>query len=99
MARQYYVKSGTRRWPVALFDNTNLASINAFTLYQEKTGKRISKREESLFLKYQTNVEWKATRSNVVPTTSSIVVPKEKQCLIAVNCTKKKKKSDAIKLL
>ena len=35
MARQYSVKAGTRRWPVAVFYNIlDLAGINAFVLYK-----------------------------------------------------------------
>ena len=37
MARQYSVKAGTRRWPVAVFYNIlDLAGINAFVLYKNE---------------------------------------------------------------
>ena len=39
MARQYSVKAGTRRWPVAVFYNIlDLAGINAFVLNKKRTG-------------------------------------------------------------
>ena len=45
MARQYTVKTGTRRWPVAVFYKIfDLACINACVLYKKKTGDVISRR-------------------------------------------------------
>ena len=45
MTRQYPVKAGTRRWPVAVFyNNLDLACINAYVLYKKKTGDAISRR-------------------------------------------------------
>ena len=45
MARQYSVKAGTRRWPVAVFYNIlDLASINVFVLYKKRTGDKFSRR-------------------------------------------------------
>ena len=45
MARQYPVKAGTRRWPIAVFYNIlDLACINAYVLYKKKTGDAISRR-------------------------------------------------------
>ena len=45
MVRQYSFKAGTRRWPVAAFDNIlDLAGINAFVLYKKKTGDKVSRR-------------------------------------------------------
>ena len=45
MARQYTVKAGTRRWPVAVFYNIlDLACINVYVLYKKKTGDTISRR-------------------------------------------------------
>ena len=44
MARQYTVKAGTRRWPVAVFYNImDLACINAYALCEKKPGDAISK--------------------------------------------------------
>ena len=43
MARQYSVKSGTFRWPVAdFYEILNLVSINAYILYKEQTSEKIS---------------------------------------------------------
>ncbi|CAL9684658.1 unnamed protein product [Knipowitschia caucasica] len=41
MVREYSVRSGTRRWPVAVFYNMiNMAALNAHVLYQACTGKQ-----------------------------------------------------------
>ncbi|KAJ8404190.1 hypothetical protein AAFF_G00339630 [Aldrovandia affinis] len=46
MARQHTVKSGSRRWPVAVFYNMlDLAAINAFVLYTQCTDETISRRD------------------------------------------------------
>jgi hypothetical protein len=45
MCKGYSVKSGVRRWPLALFFNLlDLAAINAYVLYQKVTLKSISRR-------------------------------------------------------
>ena len=45
MIRQYRVKAGTRRWPVAAFYNIlDFACINAYVMYKKKTGDAISRR-------------------------------------------------------
>lgn len=39
MVREYTVRSGTRRWPVAVFYNmVDIAALNAHVLYQQCTG-------------------------------------------------------------
>ena len=41
-ARQYSVKAGTRRWPVAVFcEILNLISINGYILYKEQSIEKI----------------------------------------------------------
>ena len=46
MTRQYSVKAGTHRWPVAVFCNIfDLACINAFALYKERKRDSISRRD------------------------------------------------------
>ena len=46
MARHYSVKAGTCRWPVAVFYNIlDLACINAFVLYENRTRDAISRRD------------------------------------------------------
>ena len=46
MARYHTCKSSTRRWPVAVFFNIiDCACINAFIIYREVTGHRLSRRE------------------------------------------------------
>ena len=46
MARYHTCKSATRRWPVAVFFKIiNCACINAYIIYCEITGQRLSRRE------------------------------------------------------
>lgn len=46
MARKYSVKSGSRRWPLQIFFNIlDLASINAWILYNETTGENLSRKD------------------------------------------------------
>ena len=46
MARYHICKSATRRWPVAVFFNIiDCACRNAFIIYREVTGHRLSRRE------------------------------------------------------
>ena len=45
MVRYHSAKSGTRRWPMAVFFNClDLAALNAWVLYREVTGSNISRR-------------------------------------------------------
>ena len=45
VARQYTVRAGARRWPVAVFYNIlDLACINAYALYKKTTADAISRR-------------------------------------------------------
>lgn len=49
MARKYSTKSKSNRWPVQVFFNIlDLSAINAWILYKQTTGERIS-RQEFLF--------------------------------------------------
>lgn len=44
MAKKYSVKSSSRRWPVQVFYNIlDLAAINAWIIYKQTTGKKISR--------------------------------------------------------
>ena len=46
MARKYSTKSQSRRWPVQVFFNIfDLTAINAWILYKQTTGERISQQE------------------------------------------------------
>ncbi|CAK9803942.1 PiggyBac transposable element-derived protein 4 [Anthophora quadrimaculata] len=60
MARNYSVKSKSRRWPLQVFFNIlDLAGINAWVLYKETTGGEITRQEflfqlaEELAIEYQ----------------------------------------------
>ena len=46
MSRKYSVKSKSRRWPLQVFFNIlDLVGINAWILYKETTGERISRQD------------------------------------------------------
>ena len=46
MPKQYSVKAGTRRWPIAVFYNIlDLAGTNAFVLLKKQTGDKVSRRD------------------------------------------------------
>ena len=46
MARQYSVKAGTRRWPVAVFYNIlDLAGTNAFVIYKKINRCKVLRRD------------------------------------------------------
>ena len=46
MGRQYSVKAGTRRWPVAIFYNIlDMTSINAFVIHRKQTEDKVSRRD------------------------------------------------------
>ncbi|KAJ8271033.1 hypothetical protein GJAV_G00122010 [Gymnothorax javanicus] len=63
MARQYSVKGGTRRWPVAAFYNVlDLAAINAWVLYRQCMNENISRREFMLQLAQELRAEWMASK-------------------------------------
>ena len=106
MARQYTVKAGTRRWPVAVFYNIlDIACINACVLYKKKTGDAISRRNFTFQLAIQlreAHVQGKAApqtqQHTVLPPLfnnsyqNSMVDKsrKQKQCQVNVNCEQNK---------
>ncbi|XP_058626543.1 uncharacterized protein LOC131537240 [Onychostoma macrolepis] len=63
MARQYSVKGGTRRWPVAVFYNLlDLAAINACVLYRSCIENNIPRRDFMLQLAQELRTEWMASK-------------------------------------
>ena len=99
MARQYLVKAGTRRWPVAVFYNMlDLACINAFVLYKERTVDSISRRDFILKLATELRKDHLAERktrrsaSKQELSRTSKKSLKRKQCQVAVNCKQNKTK-------
>ena len=101
MARQYSVKAGTRRWPVAVFYNIlDLAGINAFVLYKKQIGGKVS-RGDFLFklateLREDYIVERSSRNATIARSHTLSTAPKKnknekrKQCQIAANCTQNK---------
>ncbi|KAL3062048.1 hypothetical protein OYC64_010047 [Pagothenia borchgrevinki] len=64
MARQYSVKGGTRRWPVAVFYNVlDLAVINAWVLYRSCLSQNIPRRDFMLQLAHELRAEWMASKA------------------------------------
>ena len=99
MARQYSVKAGTRRWPVAVFYNIlDLVCINAFVLYKKKTGDSISRRDFIFKLACELREDYIAERHSrrIAPaqglSTAGKKSLKRKQCQVAVNCKQNKTK-------
>ncbi|ROL48215.1 hypothetical protein DPX16_1652 [Anabarilius grahami] len=63
MARQYSVKGGTRRWPIAVFYNLlDLAAINACVLYRSCIENNIPRRDFMLQLAQELRAEWMASK-------------------------------------
>ena len=103
MARQYMVKAGTRRWPVAVFYNIlNLACINAYVLYKKKIGGAILRR--NFMFQLATELKEAHVQEKIAP--PAAVLPsffnnsyqnsvvdgsrKRKQCEVNVNCKQNK---------
>ncbi|KAF3837718.1 hypothetical protein F7725_009486, partial [Dissostichus mawsoni] len=64
MARQYSVKGGTRRWPVAVFYNVlDLTAINAWVLYRSCMSQNIPRRDFMLQLAQELRTEWMASKA------------------------------------
>ncbi|KAJ4930775.1 hypothetical protein JOQ06_025083 [Pogonophryne albipinna] len=65
MARQYSVKGGTRRWPIAVFYNVlDLAAINAWVLYRScMSQENIPRRDFMLQLAHELRAEWMASKA------------------------------------
>ncbi|KAJ4929972.1 hypothetical protein JOQ06_018988 [Pogonophryne albipinna] len=65
MARQYSVKGGMRRWPVAVFYNVlDLAAINAWVLYRScMSQENIPRRDFMLQLAHELLAEWMASKA------------------------------------
>ena len=103
MARQYTVKAGTRRWPVAVFYNIlDLACINAYVLYKKKTGDAISRR--NFMFQLATELREAHVQGKTAPR-AAVLSPffcnfyqnsmvdgsrKRKQCQVGVNCEQNK---------
>ena len=103
MARQYTVKAGTRRWPVAVFYKIlDLAYINAYVLYKKKTGDTISRRN----FMFQLATELREAHGQGKTAPPAAVLPplfndfyqnsmvdgsrKRKQCQVSVKCEQNK---------
>ena len=94
MARYFTCKSGTRRWPMAVFFNIlDISCINAWVLYQEVTGQRIPRRDFLLQLVME------MCRPTQSPTRISLSVsdaasPSRHHCQIMESGTRCKNKSN-----
>ena len=104
MARQYSVKAGTRRWPVAVFYNIldfiEHKGINAFVLYKKRTGDKVSRRDFLFKLVIELCEDYiverltgnaSIARPHSLPTAlKKSEAEKRKQCQIGANCSQKK---------
>lgn len=96
MARKYSVKSKCQRWPLQVFFNIlDLAGINAWILYTETTGEKISRQEFLFKLAEELCAEYKMERqlsSDNLSKTTNTTTDKRKSCqirLCKVNKTNK----------
>ena len=101
MARQYSVKAGTRRWPVAVFYNIlDLAGVNVFVLYKKRTGDKVSRRDFlyklAIELREDCIVERLTGNASIArphsPSTAlkKSEAEKREQCQIGANCSQNK---------
>ena len=101
MARQYSVKAGTRRWPVAVFYNMlDMACNNPFTIYKMNSEDKLSRRhfifklteelrEDYLEKRKARKCENELTKSSAADFTRAT---KRKQCQIIANFAQNKTK-------
>jgi len=90
MAKKYSVKSGSRRWPLQVFFNIlDLGGINAWILYKDTTGEKISRRKFLLQLAEELAFENDKPRAADAPTGSNTIVSTRKWCQIG-NCNNNK---------
>lgn len=92
MARKYSIKAGCFRWPLQVFYNIlDLAAINAWILYKECTGSKISRKEfifslaDELAGENKENIRHSSDVSNQSPSTSGV----RKSCQVGY-CNKNK---------
>ncbi|XP_056144379.1 piggyBac transposable element-derived protein 4-like [Lampris incognitus] len=96
MVRMYSVKSGTRRWPVAVFYNIlDLAGINAHILYKECTDANITRRNFLLLLAEELRAEFMKGKlaqgpSQQLKITTPQKTPRRRQCQVRRGCNKNK---------
>ena len=96
MARIYSTKVSSRRWPLQMFYNVlDLAGINAYVVYKEVTGKKISRRE--FLLKLIQELQMKNSNEGAEETnddTNAAETPslKTKRQWCKINCTRQNRK-------
>jgi hypothetical protein len=97
MCRLYSTRSGTRRWPMAVYYNIlDIAVINSWVLYKEVTKSKISRRSFMLKLIMElcgVDEDIEENRSsinhvpvNLVPTTAQHSTKKRKHCQATSLC-------------
>ena len=73
MARQYTLKAGTLRWPVAVFyDILDLACISTYVLYKTKTGDAILKR--NFMFQFATELREAHVQGKTAPLTEKLQI-------------------------
>ena len=92
MARKYTIRTMTRRWPIHSFQNTlDLAAINAWILYKEINGIKISRRRFLLNLSEDLALPM-AKSSTLTCTTEDIAAcseqPPTRNCQVKDKCKK-----------
>ena len=94
MARKYTVRTMTRRWPIHSFQNTlDLAAVNAWILYKEINGIKISRRRFLQNLSEDLALPM-AKSSTLTRTTEDIATcseqPPTRNCQVKDKCKKKR---------
>lgn len=90
MARLYSTKVSSRRWPLQVFYNVlDLAAINAFVLYKDVTGTKISRRDFLLKLISELKMTDEDCTDVSDESDSDNIPPIERLVNCQVNCTGK----------
>lgn len=98
MARQYSVKSASRRWPVHTFFNIlDMAAINSWIVYKETTSINISRKNYSKELAKSLRKTYKEKKNSVqniqVQRYTDQSNQKRQNCQMKINCTRNRTKS------
>lgn len=87
MCKAMTTKIGTRRWPFAVFCNLlDMAAINAWIVFKQKTSINITRRKFLFQLAAQLTEENAVSRSSSFQPSASLVLDKRTTCRVRLNC-------------
>ena len=85
MCRQMSTKSGTRRWPVAVFFNIlDIAGINAWILFRKKTGRNVNRRQ--FLLELSKELRQQRESEEAAESTPVRSLSQRTNCRVKTNC-------------